>query len=54
MHGYRTSIHRRLKDSLTVIVLSNRLNKSVYSTWRIYAAIDGPKAAGTKPEVEEE
>ena len=53
-HGYRTSFHRRLKDSLTVIVLSNRLNKSVYSTWRIYAAIDGPKAAGVKLEAEEE
>lgn len=44
-HGYRTSFHRRLKDSLTVIVLSNRLNKSVYATWRIYGAIDGPNAA---------
>ena len=43
-HGYRTSFHRRLKDSLTVIVLSNRLNKSVYATWRIYGAIDGPNA----------
>jgi CubicO group peptidase (beta-lactamase class C family) len=53
-HGYRTSFHRRLKDSLTVIVLSNRLNKSVYSTWRIYAAIDGPKAVGTKPVLDEE
>ncbi len=53
-HGYRTSFHRRLKDSLTVIVLSNRLNKSVYSTWRIYAAIDGPKAAVVKLEADEE
>lgn len=53
-HGYRTSFHRRLKDSLTVIVLSNRLNKSVYSTWRIYAAIDGPKAFGTKLVSDEE
>jgi CubicO group peptidase (beta-lactamase class C family) len=53
-HGYRTSFHRRLKDSLTVIVLSNRLNKSVYSTWRIYAAIDGPKAVVTKPVSDEE
>ncbi len=43
-HGYRTSFHRRLKDSLTVIVLSNRLNMSVYATGRVYAAIDGPKA----------
>jgi CubicO group peptidase (beta-lactamase class C family) len=53
-HGYRTSFHRRLKDSLTIIVLSNRLNKSVYSTWRIYAAIDGPKATTTNQEAEEE
>ncbi len=43
-HGYRTAFHRRLNDSLTIIVLSNRLNSSVYSTWRIYAAIDGPNA----------
>lgn len=53
-HGYRTSFHRRLKDSLTIIVLSNRLNKSVYNTWRIYAAVDGPKAGTAKQEAEEE
>lgn len=53
-HGYRTSFHRRLKDSLTVIVLSNRLNKSVYNTWRIYGAIDGPQTGGAKQEAEEE
>jgi CubicO group peptidase (beta-lactamase class C family) len=41
-HGYRTAFHRRLNDSITIIVLSNTLNKDVYSTWRIYAAIDGP------------
>ena len=53
-HGYRTSFHRRLKDSLTVIVLSNRLNKSVYSTWRIYGAIDGPKATDANQLADEE
>lgn len=53
-HGYRTSFHRRFKDSLTIVVLSNRLNRSVYSTWRIYSAIDGPLAANAKPEGEEE
>jgi len=53
-HGYRTSFHRRFKDSLTIVVLSNRLNRSVYSTWRIYNAIDGPLAASAKPEGEEE
>jgi CubicO group peptidase (beta-lactamase class C family) len=53
-HGYRTSFHRRLKDSLTIIVLSNRLNRSVYSTWRIYGAIDGPLVAGSVQGPEEE
>ena len=53
-HGYRTSFHRRLKDSLTIIVLSNRLNKSVYATWRIYAAIDGPKNNAYKQDTESE
>lgn len=53
-HGYRTSFHRRLKDSLTVIVLSNRLNKSVYATWRIYGAIDGPNAAKGNEGADEE
>jgi len=40
-HGYRSSFHRRLRDSLTVVVLSNRLNRSVYATWRILQAVDG-------------
>lgn len=53
-HGYRTSFHRRFKDSLTIVVLSNRLNRSVYSTWRIYSAIDGPLVPVQKPEGEEE
>lgn len=53
-HGYRTSFHRRFNDSLTIVVLSNRLNRSVYSTWRIYSAIDGPLVPSTKPEGEEE
>jgi CubicO group peptidase (beta-lactamase class C family) len=53
-HGYRTSFHRRFNDSLTIVVLSNRLNRSVYSTWRIYSAIDGPLVLSTKPEGEEE
>lgn len=53
-HGYRTSFHRRFKDSLTIVVLSNRLNRSVYSTWRIYNAIDGPLLPAARPEGEEE
>lgn len=53
-HGYRTSFHRRLNDSLTVIVLSNKLNSSVYATWRIYSAIDGPRNSVAKSEQDEE
>ena len=53
-HGYRTAFHRRLNDSLTVIVLSNKLNSSVYATWRIYSAIDGPRNSVAKSEQEEE
>ncbi len=49
-HGYRTAFHRRLKDSLTIIVLSNRLNSSVYQTWRIYNAIDGKNSINEKTE----
>jgi len=52
-HGYRTAFHRRLRDSVTIIVLSNRLNKSVYATQHIYAAIDGA-GAFTQNESEEE
>ena len=53
-HGYRTAFHRRLRDSVTIVILSNRLNRSVYSTWRVYAAIDGPSATKNKHETDEE
>ena len=53
-HGYRTAFHRRLRDSVTIVILSNRLNRSVYSTWRVYAAIDGPSATKNKQETDEE
>lgn len=53
-HGYRTAFHRRLRDSLTIIVLSNRLNRSVYSTGRIYDAIDGLQANKNLLELAEE
>ncbi|MBS1637469.1 MAG: beta-lactamase family protein [Bacteroidetes bacterium] len=52
-HGYRTSFHRRLRDGLTIVVLSNRLNRSVYATWRIFQAIDGPGVTeGKEPDEE--
>ncbi len=39
-HGYRTSFHRRLHDKVTIVVLSNQLNRTAYQTYKIYQAID--------------
>lgn len=39
-HGYRSSFHRRLNDTLTVVVLSNQLNKATYQTHKIYQILD--------------
>jgi CubicO group peptidase (beta-lactamase class C family) len=39
-HGYRTAFHRRLNDKVTIVVLSNQLNKTAYQTWKIYEALD--------------
>lgn len=49
-HGYRTAMQRRIKDKTCIILLSNRLNSSVYQTWRIFKAID----ADTSSNIEEE
>ena len=51
-HGYKTSFHRRLKDSLTIIILSNKLNNSVYATHKIYEAIDGINHSDKSSEIE--
>jgi CubicO group peptidase (beta-lactamase class C family) len=39
-HGYRSSFHRRLKDTLTVVILSNQLNHAAYHTQKVYEVID--------------
>jgi CubicO group peptidase (beta-lactamase class C family) len=39
-HGYRSSFHRRLSDSLTVVILSNQLSYSTYQTYRVYKILD--------------
>lgn len=39
-HGYRSSFHRRLSDSLTVVILSNQLSYSTYQTHRVYKILD--------------
>ncbi len=40
-HGYRNAFHRRIDDEITIIVLSNRLNRMVYNIQPIFDAIDG-------------
>jgi CubicO group peptidase (beta-lactamase class C family) len=39
-HGYRSSFHRRLKDTLTVVILSNQLNSFAYQTHKVYEILD--------------
>lgn len=51
-HGYRTALQRRLKDKICIILLSNRLNSSVYQTWRIFKAIDADTSRNTEKEEE--
>ena len=50
-HGYRTAFHRRLNDKVTIVVLSNQLNKTAYQTWKIYEALD---ASCINPDMEAE
>jgi CubicO group peptidase (beta-lactamase class C family) len=51
-HGYRSSFHRRLNDTLTVVILSNQLNSSAYHTHKVYEILDS-STAGTYSEDEE-
>jgi len=51
-HGYRSSFHRRLKDTLTVIILSNQLNRSAYQTYKVYDILDN--STGCAVEEDEE
>lgn len=51
-HGYRSSFHRRLNDKLTVIILSNQLNRSAYQTYKVYQILDNTPAGDTLEEVE--
>ncbi len=46
-HGYRSSFHRRLNDTLTIIILSNQLNKAAYHTYKIYEILDKSSFADT-------
>ncbi len=39
-HGYRSAFNRRLKDTLTVVILSNQLNSTAYQTNKVYQILD--------------
>ena len=39
-HGYRSAFQYRKSDKTTVVVLSNRLDKSVYQTGRVFNVLD--------------
>lgn len=39
-HGYRSAFHRRLRDTLTIVVLSNQLNRTTYQTHKVYDILD--------------
>ncbi|MBA3663152.1 MAG: beta-lactamase family protein [Bacteroidetes bacterium] len=51
-HGYRSSFHRRLRDSLTIVILSNQLNKAAYQTYKVYEILDSKAPAEAEPEDE--
>jgi CubicO group peptidase (beta-lactamase class C family) len=51
-HGYRSSFHRRLRDTLTVVIFSNQLNYSAYHTNKVYEIIDNEIITDTAEELE--
>jgi len=51
-HGYRTAFHRRLNDKITIVVLSNQLNRSAYQTYKIYQALDADTLTGKEADEE--
>jgi CubicO group peptidase (beta-lactamase class C family) len=47
-HGYRSSFHRRLNDTLTVVILSNQLNHAAFQTQKVYEVIDNSALSTTE------
>ncbi len=52
-HGYRSSFHRRLKDTLTVVILSNKLNSRTYQSHKVFQILDNA-AVSDAPDEESE
>lgn len=51
-HGYKSAFHRRLKDTLTVVILSNQLNRAAYQTNKVYEILDNTAGAGAEDDDE--
>lgn len=45
-HGFRTAFHYRKSDKTTIVVLSNRLDKAAYQTWKLFGILDKKEVAG--------
>lgn len=45
-HGFRTAFHYRKSDKTTIVVLSNRLDKTAYQTWKIFDILDKKQRNG--------
>lgn len=52
-HGYRSAFQYRKSDKTTIVILSNRLDKSVYHTQRIFNLLDNKAEAGALEEYSE-
>lgn len=39
-HGFRTAFHYRKSDKTTIVVLSNRLDKTAYQAWKLFDVLD--------------
>jgi len=46
-HGFRTAFHYRKSDKTTIVVLSNRMDKTAYQTWKLFDALDKKQRADT-------
>jgi len=44
-HGFRTAFHYRKSDKTTIVVLSNRLDKTAYQTWKLFDLLDKKQSA---------
>jgi CubicO group peptidase (beta-lactamase class C family) len=47
-HGFRTAFHYRKADKTTIVVLSNRMDKTAYQTWKLFDVLDKKQRVATE------